>query len=122
MKSASKSITFTPSKSVARQIEELSLITQIAPDTIIKNTVTEELARAAAVLESWFDLEMMLPRLHTTEEQARTVAGNYNSQAERMGWPDKRRAYVEPYAEGGADGRFRIRFTMSQKERRALAV
>ena len=80
--------------------------------------MTAELEKTAAVMESWFDLEMMLPRLHTTEEQARTVAGNYNAHAERMGWPDKRRAYVLP--EG--DGTFRIRFTMSQKERRALAV
>jgi hypothetical protein len=118
MKTALKSITFTPSKTVARQIEEVSRITQIAPDTIVTNTVTAELARAATALESWFDLEMMLPRLHTTEEQARTVAGNYNAHAERMGWSAKRRAYVLP----AADGTFRIRFTMSQKERRALAV
>jgi hypothetical protein len=118
MKAASKSITFTPSKTVARQLEELSRITQTAIDTIVKNTVTAELARAADALHSWFDLEMMIPRLHTAEDRAKTIAGNYNAHAEQMGWSAKRRAYVLP----AEDGRFRIRFTMSQKERRALAA
>jgi hypothetical protein len=118
MKPTSKSITFTPSKTVARQLVALGRIAQIAPDTIIKNTVTTELERTADALHSWFGLEMMIPRLHTAEDRAKTIVGNYNARAERMGWPDKRRAYVLP--EG--DGNFRIRFTMSQKERRALAV
>jgi hypothetical protein len=118
MKPALKSITFTPSETVARQIEELSRVTQVATDAIIKNTVTAELARAVTALESWFDLEMMIPRLHTVEDRANTVAGNYNAHAERKGWSAKRRAYVLPTE----DGNFRIRFTMSQKERRALAV
>jgi hypothetical protein len=61
---------------------------------------------------------MMIPRLHTAEKQARTVAGNYNAHAERMGWSAKRRAYVLPVE----DGKLRVRFTMSQKERQALAV
>jgi hypothetical protein len=118
MKTASKSIAFTPSKTVARQIEEVSRITQITPDTIVTNTVTAELARVAAALESWFDLEMMIPRLHTAEDRAKTVAGNYNAHAERKGWSAKRRAYVLPTE----DGNFRIRFSMSHKERRALAA
>jgi hypothetical protein len=118
MKAASKSITFTPSKTVARQLEELSRITQIAIDVLVANTVTVELARAADALESWFDLEMMIPRLHTVEDRAKIIAGNYNAHSERMGWSAKRRAYVLPTEEG----KFQIRFTMSQKERRALVV
>jgi hypothetical protein len=113
-----KSITFTPSKTVARQLEELSRITQIATDAIITNTVTAELTRAAAALQSWFDLEMMIPRLHTVEDRAKTVAGNYNVHAERMGWSAKRRAYVQPTN----NGEFRIRFTQTFKELRALAA
>jgi hypothetical protein len=122
MKPTLKSITFTPSKTVARQLEELSRITQTATDALVANTVTTELARTADALHSWFGLEMMIPRLHAAEDRAKTIVGNYNAHAERMGWPAQRRAYVKPYAEGGADGKFRIRFTMSQKERRALAV
>jgi hypothetical protein len=118
MKSATKSITFTPSKTVARQLVALGRIAQIAPDTIIRNAVTAGFERVSDAIHSWFDLEMLLPRLHTTEEQARTVAGNYNAHAERVGWSAKRRAYVLPTE----DGTFRIRFTVSQKERRALAA
>jgi hypothetical protein len=117
-KTAPESITFTPSNTVARQLEELSRITQIAPDAIIKNAVTAELTRAADALESWFDLEMMIPRLHIVEEQARTVAGNYNSHSERKGWSAKGRAYVQP----AKNGEFRIRFTQTFKELRALAA
>jgi hypothetical protein len=127
MKHSPKSISFnfTPSRRVAQQLEQLSQITQIAPEKLVKNTLRSKFAMVASAVgprSSWFDLEMELPRLHSTEKRAKAVADNYNAHAERMGWPAKRCAYIEPYAEGGKTGRFRIRFARSQAERRALAA
>jgi hypothetical protein len=103
----------------------LSQITQIAPEKIIKNALgakLKNLASAVGPRSSCFDLEMELPRLHSTEKKAKAVADNYNAYAERMGWSAKRRAYVEPYVESDKTGAFRVRFTRSQAQRRALAA
>ncbi|MEY2604126.1 MAG: hypothetical protein QOH31_1917 [Verrucomicrobiota bacterium] len=87
MKTAPQSITFTLSKTLTRQLQELSHITQIKPEAVINNFL-EISVGAPLQTNSSLRLEMMLgpDRRYETENQANKVTDNYNAYAERMGF------------------------------------
>jgi hypothetical protein len=113
-----KAITFTPSKNVAQQLEEISRISGFMPNEIITDIVSFEIGN---MFRSDFDandnldgLRRYLYRHDYSREQAAKVAANYNAfalrEAKRSGRPVTNAALVE--SNPNAHGSFRIWFPL----------